>query len=407
MNKFKNIRFFIFTVFIALCLFLAGCSTKEPLKTGVMDNPLHHYIRGMELLEKNNYQAAEKRFQRAIVLDKQFAPALSAWTIVLAETASHEHNEKVRKVKITELLKQLDKAEKYADSKEEKFIVYVNEIQVFTKFIQVRTFMSKTKTSYKKAKSIIQLNSGDLPYYKNKYAADYFMGLAFYKALDFKNSEKLLSVVVGADTSGWQKKANTLYETLQKIVRISKGYTLNKIAAEIAIKERINRSDAVALLINEMEFDKLFQGPIPIKSKITKMKLKYIPADIKNHPFKNEILAIMKWNIRGITAKYNKINKAWLFKPYDFVERKELALTLEDILIKMLGDDSLAVNMIGAEKSSFPDVSPTAPWFNAVVSVTSRGLMDTSLSGEFEPDAPVSGVDFLSAVFKLRDALNK
>jgi hypothetical protein len=73
----------------------------------------------------------------------------------------------------------------------------------------------------------------------------------------------------------------------------------------------------------------------------------------------------------------------------------------------MIGDDSLAVNMIGTEKSPFPDVSPTAAYFNAVVTVTSRGLMDTTLSGEFEPDTPVSGVDFLSAVFKLRDVLNK
>ena len=72
------------------------------------------------------------------------------------------------------------------------------------------------------------------------------------------------------------------------------------------------------------------------------------------------------------------------------------------VLIKLTGDERLASVFIGQEKSPFPDVHPTSPWYNAVVNAVTRGLMETELSGEFRPDAPADGAEVLLAVRVLK-----
>lgn len=86
--------------------------------------------------------------------------------------------------------------------------------------------------------------------------------------------------------------------------------------------------------------------------------------------------------------------------------RKELALILEDLLIKITGDQSIATKYFGMDHSPFPDVPPSAPWFNAVMNVVSRGLMETELSGEFRPNDYVDGAELILAVMKLRNVLH-
>ena len=82
----------------------------------------------------------------------------------------------------------------------------------------------------------------------------------------------------------------------------------------------------------------------------------------------------MKWNIRGLEPLFDPQTRAPLFKPEAPVARKELAIVLEDVLITLTGDERLASAFIGQERSAFPDVQPTAPWYNAVVNAVTRGL---------------------------------
>jgi len=94
------------------------------------------------------------------------------------------------------------------------------------------------------------------------------------------------------------------------------------------------------------------------------------------------------------------------FHPAEIVTRAAYALMLEDVLIKVTGDKSLAKKFIGST-SPFTDVRPDLPYFNAVMVVTSRGIMaaqDMS-SGEFAPLNPVSGVDALLVIRKIKQEL--
>jgi hypothetical protein len=79
---------------------------------------------------------------------------------------------------------------------------------------------------------------------------------------------------------------------------------------------------------------------------------------------------------------------------------------VEDVLIKVSGDKKLATKYIGTT-SPFPDLRGDLPYFNAVMVVTTRGIMETKdlTTGEFAPLDPVSGADVLLVIRKLKDEL--
>ena len=83
-----------------------------------------------------------------------------------------------------------------------------------------------------------------------------------------------------------------------------------------------------------------------------------------------------------------------------------MALALEDVLIKVSGDETLANKYFGQESSPYVDVKPTAAYYNAVVNVVSRNLMETDLTGAFRPDDDLDGAELLLAVVRLRNAVN-
>jgi hypothetical protein len=78
---------------------------------------------------------------------------------------------------------------------------------------------------------------------------------------------------------------------------------------------------------------------------------------------------------------------------------------LEDILIKVSGDEKLATKYIGTT-SPFPDVRSDYYAFNAIMVVTSRGFIEADkATGEFNPNDPVSGADALLSIREFKNQL--
>jgi hypothetical protein len=94
------------------------------------------------------------------------------------------------------------------------------------------------------------------------------------------------------------------------------------------------------------------------------------------------------------------------FHPGEFVNRGAYAMMIEDILIKVTGDNRLATKFIGST-STFPDLRSDLPYFNAVMVVTSRGIMQSKslATGEFAPMDTVSGVEALLIIKKFKEEL--
>ncbi len=388
-------------------LVLAGCAKPQRTVCNTPeDNPPHHYFNGMELIDKGDFQAAEAKFQRAITCDSKFSPAYAGLALVEAQKAISQKDAQIAAVYVGRALSDLEKAEDLAKTDEHKFIYYVTAIRVYTK-LKPEDWLDKCKDFQEEALDLDEIDFNRLPYYQGKEAVHYFMGNAYLAARNFdKARDSYRQVLNMSRTSKWHLPAEKGWKKVDKIVRAMAGISIGDVAKEIAVKDRVSRADLAALLVDELRIEKVLAGRIPVQSKIKKMKPEFIPADILNHPFRSEIETLLKWNVRGMEPKYDQTTKAYLFKPDEPVTRKEFAFILEDVLVKITGDESLPTKYFGQRNSPFPDVSPTAPWFNAVMNATTRGLMETELSGEFRPDDYVDGAEAILAIRVLRETLN-
>ncbi len=395
----KKIYFlFLFVGIISIC----SCAKKAISPVSLEDTPAHHYLIGMQLVEKGDISEAEAKFDRAIALDPDYARAYAGKALVAAIRAERQKDLEHKKVEIKKAIRLIEKAEDKTKDATDKFSIYVTAIRVYTHACP-KGWIKKAVHYYKKALKE-NINSEELIYYQTHSAIHYFMGYAYYKAYEFRKAEETLGKVLSEVPGKWHEPAEKLYQKVQKIVRAMANYTLTDVAKRIAVKDRIGRADVAALLVDELHLDRFMAGRIPIPGKGPQAE--FIPADILNHPFKEEIITVIKWHIRGLEPQYDRTTQAYLFKPDEPLTRKELALILEDLLIKITGDESLATKYFGQDTSPYPDVPPTVAWYNAVMNVVSRGLMETDLSGAFRPNDYVDGAELLLSVLRLRNVMN-
>jgi len=396
----------LLSITIFAMIFLSNCAPKEVVKcTSPEDNPQHHYLMGMKALEDGKLDIAQSKFERAVYCEEKFSPAYSGLAIVIAEKAKRQTDVGFRKVEIDRAIDNLKKAEKLADTAEDRFDYLVAGIRVYTA-LKTQDWLKKAEEALGDIR-MLKVDERKLSYYQGIEAADYFMGIAYLEALEFRQARDKFADVLNAKRDGkWHEKADKAWKKTDKIVRAMAGITVGDVGKKIAIKDSINRGDLAALLIDEMKIDKLFAGRIPVQSMVDKMKAEFTPADILNYHFKDEILTILKWKVRGLEPKYDEMTKAYLFKPTDVVKRGEMAFILEDVLIKLTGDEKIATAFFGHSKSPFPDVRPTSPFYNAVMNMTTRGIMEGELSGEFRIDAPVDGAEAILAIRVLKQKMN-
>jgi len=386
-------------------MLLSACSSHVAKCTSPEDNPQHHYLMGMEALEKRNLDQAQEKFDRMLYCEDNSSRAYSGLSIVSAEKAKKQADSGYQAVDTERTYENLKKSDKYAEQEEEKFDYDVASIRVESA-LKGKDWLDKSVNAYKEGGKL-NPDERKLLYYQGKEAITYFMGLAYLEALDFAKARDSFSAVLSSRQEGkWHEKADKGWKKADRIVRALAGLTVGDVGKKIAIKDSVTRADLAALLIDELKLEKLFAGRIAAASQVDAMKAEFTPADIMNSPFKQEILTVMKWKVRGLEPKYDETTQANLFKPADSVKRGEMAFILEDVLMKITGDEKLATAYFGQERSPFPDVRPTSALYNAVMNMTSRGIMEGELSGEFRIDAPVEGPDALLAIRMLKQKMN-
>lgn len=390
---------------LLMILTLGGCGNKKAVPMSVEDNPAHHYLMGMQLIESKDYDKAMSRFDRAVELDSEYAQAIAGQALVNALRAQGEKDSGYKSVDAERSLEMLDKAVSEASDSEQKFSVYVTGIRVYTN-LNSKGWEKRIEDLYDDASVVRKsVKEEGLPYYRNTEALDYFMGESLFKAGKFRASEDALGKVLSADPGKWHEKARELSRRVQKIVLAMHNYTLTDVARKIAVKEKVDRADVAALLVDELHLEKLFAGRIPAPE-VKKTDSQFVPADVVNHMFEPEILTVLKWHVRGLEPVYDQTTRAFLFYPQKAMTRKELAFVLEDVIVKLVGDKTIPTKHLGQDKSLYPDVHPTDAWYNAIVTVVNRNLMETDLSGAFRPDDTMDGADLILSLMRLRNVMN-
>ncbi|MGH8057247.1 MAG: S-layer homology domain-containing protein [Candidatus Entotheonellia bacterium] len=218
---------------------------------------------------------------------------------------------------------------------------------------------------------------------------------------EFGKARRLLQDVLSVKPVGpWHARADVAWKKLDRTERAIAGVTLGNVGKGLAVKDSLGRAQVAALLVDERKLDALFSDRVGARGRTEGTG--FIPVDLVHHPFKEEVGTILRWNVRGLEPLYDRSRQAYLFKPEDPLTRKEFAVVLEDLLVKISRDAQQASVFVGHDHSPFPDVRSTAPWYNAIVTVVTRGLMETGASGEFYPDRPVDGTEVLLALRALR-----
>jgi tetratricopeptide (TPR) repeat protein len=380
-------------------LFYVGCAPKARKAGGQMDDPPTHCKQGMKYWDMGEFAKAEEEFNLAKSLDAKYAPAYSGLALTTAQKAKTAATVKEADKLFDEAMSLADKAKGLNNKLPQVFIAKAIVITMKNEGKPIKEWLDKVENEYADAIKLDPANPE--PYYRR--------GVCYKRAYEFKKAGDDFRKVL--DIKGeFTQEADKQWELVQKIERAAPGTDVGK---KIALIDQISRADISALYISELEMDKLikkrrpknydnsFEAPKDARTmkadSVVSMKAM---TDIDKHWAKNFIEDITNLNIRGLEPYPDHT-----FHPDQLINRAEFAILVEEALIAILGDPSLATKNIGTQ-SRFPDVNPSHPAYNAISNAVDKNILDAEMNGEFGLDKPVSGADALLAIRKLKD-LNK
>jgi tetratricopeptide (TPR) repeat protein len=373
-----------------------SCNPKAQQPLSRLDTPEHHTFAGVVLLNQGKFTDAGREFQFALRLDPHHAKAHAGVGLVKAYSGDFAGG-----------LEAIGQAENEARSAEEKVFALVGIIRVCTLSYGVclkigtecssdDAWLRRSKDAFDRA---VLIDPRSAPAY-------FFMGERFLTALDLELADRMYSRVLELNTE-YVGEAAGRRRLVRKIVKAMPETITGRKAALI---ERLTRADVAALFIEEMKIDALIEkrtlkalntaskGPGKAGRVVAgQSKAK----DITGHPLRSHLERVVRIGIRGLD-----IYADGTFRPAELVDRASYAMMIEDVLSKLAAEASPAPRSIGAP-SPFSDLREDHPYFNSVLLVTSRGIMEVkdSATGSFAPLGPLSGADALLAIRNLRNAL--
>jgi len=390
-GMFTHMKRLMTLMVVIVALVAVGCGPKAAPSTSVLDTPEYHYNQGLKFLDKNQMDDAMREFQRAVDLDPKSPLGFIGKGLVFGKKsdfkAAFENMEK-------------------AKSNETKGIeARIGMIRLYS--LQMVKEPGRAKSLIKDAEGEFKTANAKEP---NNARLHYYMGMAYKVDLDFDKAAGMFRTVLDMNKD-FTGEANIEWALIQKIQRAAPGTEIGK---KIALIDKIDRADVAALFDQEMNLEKLFtkrgtknydttyKAPTESSTRITPETTVKMEAatDIKDNWLKPSIETILKLQVRGLEAGPNHT-----FEPNKLITKGEFAVMLEDILIKVSGDEKLATKYLGAT-SPFPDIRNDQYYFSAVMTVTSRNFLEADkATGEFKPGDPVSGADALLAIREFKNQL--
>ena len=394
-DRSKPVHLFGILIVWTMAIFLFSCGPKAQQPLSQLDTPEHHTVTGIRLLAQDKFDDAGREFELALRLDPRYAKALAGSGLVKAYGGDFRA-----------AMEDMKQAEKNAREDDQKVFVLTGYIRVNTlshaACLRIGAECKPDEDWIKHSRECFDramlIDPKAAPTY-------YFMGEAYLTALDFERAARMFGRVIELN-SDYVGEANNRWKLVQKIQRAMPGTVAGK---KIALLDRITRADVSALFMEELKIDSLY-AKRTLKTFDTAFRdpgkaqteAKQITAtDIGGHPLKVDIEAIIRIGTRGL-----EVYPDGTFRPDEPMDRAGYAMMIEDILIKVSGDNNLATRFIGSP-SPFPDLRPDLPYFNAVMVVTSRGIMEAKdmMTGAFAPREPVGGADALLVIRKIREEL--
>lgn len=372
-------------VIIAAAITIGACAHPERQPLSQLDTPEHHTYTGMRLLNQGKYDDAEREFNLSLQLDARFSGAYAGSGLVKAYRGQYDE--------AADLMK---KAKKYAATDREKSLSRVGLLRIAL-MSKRDGWLEDAEEAFAEAVTL----DADLA------ASYYFMGQVYKNSLQFGEAAGMFSRVLDLNDE-YVREADREWKLIQKIQRALPGTMTGK---KIALAERITRADLAALLLEEFRIDEVYKKfgvsmyetgfKSPEETIQRGRQQQPLASDIGDHVLAADMDEIIQIGVRGL-----EVFPDGSFRPDDLITRASFAMIVEDILIKIGQDQTLATRFIGTP-SPFSDVRNDLPYFNAIMVVTTRGIMEVRdlTSGEFGPLAPVAGADALLVIRKIKEEL--
>jgi tetratricopeptide (TPR) repeat protein len=395
-GKEKAIRSGVGFIILCRCLLAAfmavlmiSCGPKAVHPLGWLDTPEHHTFTGIKLLEQEKYADAGREFELALQLDPRYAKAAAGAGLVKAcrgDFASARES--------------LDQAKMYARSDEDTLFVLAGQLRVDAAS-RAACFKigAECPADDDWLKAAQETFDRALRIDPTAAAVHYYMGECYLAAFDLEAAGRTFSRVLDLN-KGYVGQADDRWKLVQKIQRAMPATEVGK---KIALVQRITRADAAALFMDELKLGALSGRRISksnnraFTDRVAAGAGAAPAADIAGHPLRAQIEGIIRIGIRGL-----ELFPDGTFRPDARVDRASYAAMIEDVLVRITGDRTLATRFTGS-RSPFSDLRADHPDFNAAMLVTSRGIMEAGdgASYAFAPHQPVGGADALVAIRRI------
>lgn len=364
---------FLFTILIGLFI---GCSQKPQSD---VDTPEYHFRAGMRAVELGEYSNAIPSFERAVALDRKFAPGFAGLGLAYAH------------------LGQTKNAKKFIGKAESKGGKDPDVLALCARgWIAMR---HDEKKWFKRAENLLKKA---LKRDENHEASLYHYGVAHLFHYDFTDAESYFRKVVekNGDFAG---KADDKWKQVQKIVRAMPGTAIGK---KVALHEKITKADLAVIFMEELKLGELFakmpQTSSPgfyTPSQAEKIESVASPPDTKDHWAESWVRNMLRYGIMDANPNSN-------FYPDATITRAEYAMAVQRLLVAATRDQSLETRYFGESPARFSDVQSSHPAYNAMALCTERGIMQANvMTGAFNPMGSVSGPDALLIIRTLQSSL--
>lgn len=367
-------KIFSFILILTVSFFVSGCNNHQPaVPKNITDNVNQHVVYALKMVDRNDIDAAKKSIKRALELNPKSSIAWSTKAVIEKDFSD------------------LDRAKNYEDTKLDNFFYYISAVRISNSEEELKKY-------YKLAQRV-DISNTLVPYYNDEGALDFFAGKREFELAKYKEAKRYFANVYDRKYSKFKQEARKLWKKTDRIIRGLKLAKWSLNAKKIAAKDIVKRVDAAVILVDDLHLEKLLKGAFnPYSSE----KVNF-PSDIENHPNRYELEIVYRYHLRGLNSviKDGKI----VFAPNDPITREEFAMVLEDIISKYKKDPKYKIKYFGS-KSPFIDVKSTSAGFNAIMNAVSEGFMKANIYGQFRPKAPLSGIELIEAITKIKEELS-
>ena len=365
--------------FLIVCLFAIPL---HALPESPFDTPINHYNEGMKYLKVDELEKGRAEFEKALQLNKKFAPAYEGMG-----------NYYLAKKSLQEALANFNQAKKGDKN-----------------YAPGYTGMGKAyylQGNYKKAQSLFK-DAIKKPAGYNTTEAYYYLGFCYIKEEKLDKASEIFSQGLA-----FKPDNPALIEAMENLSRIKTAlFGLGKEVHSLALAESITRADAAALVVTQLGLERVFGKdtllrqttfvpPKPLMGKQKSPNTEYqMGKDIKDDFWARSY--IEKMLELGLMENFPDEE----FKPEEKLSRASFAVLIQNILVKAYEDPSLATKYLDRE-SEFADLPSTHFAYNAAVLVVSRGILKPKSDSRFGVLDNVSGAEAILAIRKLREQFTK